>query len=81
LEVWALLSTYAPALFLLLAVVGAVNLALIAQQERRETRIAVQKQEARERRKARRLFKTGVQDVSKTQSSTANASPATSPRS
>jgi hypothetical protein len=36
LEVWPELSTYAPAIFPALAVVGAVNLALIAQQERRE---------------------------------------------
>lgn len=54
LEVWPLLATYAPALFPLLAVVGAVNLALIAQQERREAGIQAQKAEARERRKSGR---------------------------
>jgi hypothetical protein len=54
LEVWQGLATYAPALFPVLAVVGAVNLALIAQQERREAGIEVQKAEAREKRKARK---------------------------
>ena len=70
LEVWPWLATYAPAIFPALAVVGAVNLALIAQQERREVAIAEQKQEASEKRRARRLSKkvskTTVQDASKT---------------
>lgn len=66
LEVAPFLATYAPALFPLLAVVGAVNLALISQHERREAGIAVQKEEARAQRKARRLSKSGVQDVSNT---------------
>jgi hypothetical protein len=69
LEVWQGLATYAPALFPVLAVVGAVNLALIAQQERREAGIEAQKAEAREKRKARRLSKrvskTPVQELSK----------------
>ena len=50
LEVWPILATYAPAIFPALAVVGAVNLALIAQQEQREASVAAQKAEARERR-------------------------------
>jgi hypothetical protein len=37
LEVQPELSTFAPALFPLLAIVGAINLAMIAQQEQRET--------------------------------------------
>ena len=57
LEVWPVLATYAPAIFPALAVVGAVNLALIAQQEQREASVAAQKAEARERRKAHRVHK------------------------
>jgi hypothetical protein len=45
LEVWPALATYAPALFPALAVVGGVNLALISQQERRETAVQVEKAE------------------------------------
>jgi hypothetical protein len=70
LEVWPVLATYAPALFPVLAVVGALNLAMIAQQERREAAVEAQKAEAREKRRARRvsrrLSKTGVQGASKT---------------
>lgn len=70
LEVWPWLSTYAPALFPALAVVGAVNLALISQQERREAGVQAQKAEAREKRRERRLSrkvsKTTVQQESRT---------------
>lgn len=62
LEVWPFLATYAPALFPLLAIVGAVNLALIAQQERRESHVKTQKAEARERR---RLSKTCPRQLSR----------------
>jgi hypothetical protein len=55
LEVWPFLATYAPALFPALAVVGAVNLALISRQEHREAAAEAQKTEARERRRARRV--------------------------
>ena len=54
LEVWPALSTYAPALFPALAVVGAVNLALISQQERREAAVQTEKEERKARRRARR---------------------------
>ena len=57
LEVWPFLATYAPALFPALAVVGAVNLALIAQQEQREASVAAQKAEARERRGEKQMHK------------------------
>lgn len=57
LEVAPFLSTYAPALFPALAVVGALNLALISRQEQREAEVKAQKVEARERRKARRQVK------------------------
>jgi predicted transcriptional regulator len=55
LEVWPWLSTYAPALFPALAIVGAVNLALISRQEGREAGVQAQKAEAREQRRAGRL--------------------------
>jgi len=54
LEVWPALSTYAPALFPALAVVGAVNLALISEQERREAAVKTEKEERKARRRARR---------------------------
>ena len=53
LEVWPFLATYAPAIFPALAVVGAVNLALIAQQEQRESVVRAEKQERQAKRKAR----------------------------
>lgn len=51
LEVMPSLATYAPALFPALAVVGAVNLALVAQQERREAAVRVDKAERKASRK------------------------------
>lgn len=51
LEVVPSLATYAPALFPALAVVGAVNLALIAQQERREAMVKADKAERKAKRK------------------------------
>ena len=67
LEVWPFLATYAPALFPALAVVGAVNLALISRQEHREAAVEAQKAEARERRRAsRRQSNTVPFDVQNT---------------
>jgi len=54
LEVWPELSTYAPAIFPALAVVGALNLALISRQEMREDTV---KQEKAERKEARQSVK------------------------
>jgi hypothetical protein len=51
LEVVPSLSTYAPAIFPILAVVGAVNLALIAQQEGREQTVKHERQFRRVKRK------------------------------
>lgn len=45
LEVVPFLATYAPAIFPILAVVGAVNLALIAQQQQRENSVQRERQE------------------------------------
>jgi hypothetical protein len=50
LEVWPSLAIYAPAIFPALAVVGAVNLALVSRQEQRETGVRMQKADARQRR-------------------------------
>jgi hypothetical protein len=50
LEVWPTLSTYALAIFPALAVVGALNLAVISRQEQRELEVARQKAEQRARR-------------------------------
>ena len=55
LEVWPVLATYAPAIFPALAVVGAVNLALIARQEQREAEVKTQKAVDSERRRARNV--------------------------
>ena len=55
LEVWPLLAAYAPAIFPALAVVGAVNLALISRQEQREAEVRTRKTEARARRRARHV--------------------------
>ncbi len=52
LEVRPDLSTYAPALFPLLAIVGAINLALIAQQEQREVIVNHGRIERHEKRTA-----------------------------
>jgi hypothetical protein len=54
LEVWPFLATYAPALFPALAVVGAVNLALISRQEQREADVESQKAERRAQRQGSR---------------------------
>ena len=54
LEVWPFLATYAPAIFPALAVVGALNLALIAQQEQRETTVRVEKDERKAARQVKR---------------------------
>jgi DNA-binding CsgD family transcriptional regulator len=75
LEVAPWLATYAPALFPLLAIVGAVNLALIANQERREAQIAGQKAEAKAERQARRVSKSMSKTPSKTASKTASKDP------
>jgi len=50
LEVFPALSTYAPALFPALALVGAFNLALISQQENRETLVRQEREERRAER-------------------------------
>ncbi len=57
LEVAPGLSTYAPILFPVLAVVGAVNLALIAQQEQREAAVNLERQERKAKRQAGRSQK------------------------
>jgi hypothetical protein len=54
LEVWPTLATYAPAIFPALAVVGALNLALISRQEQREASVVEEKAERRAERQARR---------------------------
>lgn len=54
LEVWPAWALVAPALFPILAVVGAVNLVLMARQERREKAVQVERQERKAARQARR---------------------------
>ncbi|MFZ5919312.1 MAG: hypothetical protein ACOYZ7_20460 [Chloroflexota bacterium] len=54
LEVTPGLATYAPALFPVLAVVGAVNLALISQQEQREGTVKLEKAERQAKRQGDR---------------------------
>ena len=54
LEVWPFLATYAPALFPALAVVGALNLAMISRQEQREADVKVEKAERKAECQARR---------------------------
>jgi len=54
LEVWPNLSTYAPAIFPVLALVGAVNLALVSRQEQREETVKQEKAEAKAERQAKR---------------------------
>lgn len=60
LEVWPVLSVYAPALFPALAVVGALNLALVSRQRQRELAVQVEKAERKAERQARR--QAGRQD-------------------
>jgi predicted transcriptional regulator len=64
LEVWPFLSTYAPALFPALAVVGAVNLALISRQEQREADVESQKAEQRAQRRVSRSVQKDVRQQS-----------------
>jgi predicted transcriptional regulator len=67
LEVWPFLATYAPAIFPALAIVGAVNLAVIAQQERREITVKKQKAERKARRRqsvSKTVTKTAISDGS-----------------
>jgi type II secretory pathway pseudopilin PulG len=54
LEVWPALALYAPALFPALAVVGALNLAMISRQEQREAALKAEKAERQAARQARR---------------------------
>lgn len=54
LEVWPALSTYAPALFPALAIVGALNLAMISRQEQRESAVKTEKEERKAAHQARR---------------------------
>jgi hypothetical protein len=54
LEVWPNLSTYAPAIFPVLALVGAVNLALVSRQEQREATVKQEKEAAKAERQAKR---------------------------
>jgi hypothetical protein len=55
LEVWPLLATYAPALFPALAVVGALNLAMISRQEQREAAVELEKAKRKAQRQASRM--------------------------
>ncbi len=57
LEVWPNLAAYAPAIFPALAVVGALNLAMISRQEQREATVREEKAERKARRQARRQGK------------------------
>jgi hypothetical protein len=54
LEVWPALAVYAPALFPALAVVGALNLAMISRQEQREAAVRLEKAERQATREAQR---------------------------
>jgi DNA invertase Pin-like site-specific DNA recombinase len=65
LEVWPSLAAYAPAIFPALAVVGALNLALIAQQEPREASVKVQKAELKAARQVQRRGKPQVSNEPK----------------
>jgi len=53
LEVWPFLATYAPAIFPALAVVGALNLAMISRQEQREAAVEAERAERRAERQAK----------------------------
>lgn len=70
LEVWPDLSTFGPALFPMLAIVGAINLALIAQQEQREL---TANRERRERR-VKHTTPVGVNQQVRLQSDGVNVS-------
>lgn len=52
LEVWPVLATYAPAIFPALAVVGALNLAMISRQEQREAAVKAEKDERKAARQS-----------------------------
>ncbi len=54
LEVWPSLSVYAPALFPVVAMVGAANIASIAHQERREAAVRMERAEAKAERDRKR---------------------------
>ena len=54
LEVWPFLATYAPAIFPALAVVGALNLALVSRQEQREAAVKAERSERKAESQARR---------------------------
>jgi hypothetical protein len=73
LEVWPALALYAPALFPALAVVGALNLAMISRQEQREAAIMAEKAERQAARQARRqtVRQTAAVQVSSQLSNTA----------
>ena len=63
LEVWPALAVYAPALFPALAVVGALNLAMISRQEQREAAVKLQKAERKAVRQAQRQASRQVTHV------------------
>jgi hypothetical protein len=54
LEVWPFLATYAPAIFPALAIVGALNLAMISRQEQREADVKAEKAERKASRQGDR---------------------------
>jgi hypothetical protein len=54
LEVWPFLAVYAPALFPALAVVGALNLAMMSRQEQREAAVKAEKEERKATRQISR---------------------------
>jgi hypothetical protein len=54
LEVWPFLAVYAPAVFPALAVVGALNLAMISRQEQREAAVRAEKAERKAARQMSR---------------------------
>ena len=62
LEVWPVLATYAPAIFPFLAVVGALNLAMIAKQEEREAIIKEEKAERKAERNAKKDTEQKVEE-------------------
>jgi hypothetical protein len=62
LEVWPVLATYAPAIFPALAVVGALNLAIISRQEHREAAIEAEKEERRLSRSRSKAVQANVQN-------------------
>lgn len=76
LEVWPFLSSYAPAMFPFLAVVGTVNLALIASHDRREAAIIVEKAERKAERQAKHdanETRTGANDANMTHAANKDA--------